>query len=433
MKRIIIFIILIGISSLAWSQPEDQKGKEPDINTFMDVDQEPTPLNIGEIRQAIGYPEEAREKEVSGYVVARILVSEEGDYVKHKIIRQADSTLGSAVEVHLPNLKFDPAIKDGKAIKYWVNLPFNFQLNAPSEESQYKAAIEDFTKRIEADPENYELYVKRGVQHQNIEDHENAILDFEKSLSLNPKKNKKKTTAYPYVYYAHLGLGKSHMALSKWEEAEGHFSKAIEVEEASKNRDSAMVATVSGVYINRGLTHVKMEQYDQANADYDWAIQNVEEDRCLVYSLKYDLELTRENYANVVSCLDEIIQCEPENHTLFFNRGYYKIETEDYEGALSDFDRAMENSQNYLLRIAALNRKAMCYKNLKQFDKALDEVEKARQINVLHPQAYFYKGMILLDSGEKEKACESIKKAIDFGLEGEDKEKADNILVHNCE
>lgn len=427
MKRIIILISWICLTTLLFAQ-----SNEPGINEFISVDEEPQPQNLMDIRQSVGYPEEAMDKEISGYVVARVLVGESGEYLKHKIIREADSLLGNAVRKQLPKLTFTPAKKDGKVVKYWVNIPFNFQLAPPSEESKSKAVIRALTLEIEKAPEDYELLVKRGVQYRNIEDHDNAIADFEKSISLNPKKNKKKTSSYPYLYYAHMGLGKSDMALSKWDDALKHFTKAIEVANTSKNRDSAFVSSIATAYIERGVVHAKLEKYSEALTDYEWVIKNSEINRCLVYSLKYDLAMTQKNYSMVVNCLDEIIKCEPENHTLFFNRGYYKIETQDYESAIEDFDKVLKTSQNYLLRIAAHNRKSLCYKNMKKYDMALVEVEKAHQINVLHPQAYFYKGMILLETGKETEGCESIQKAIDFGLEGEDKEKADDLLVHNC-
>ncbi|AOW19301.1 TonB family protein [Urechidicola croceus] len=100
----------------------------PDPNDFINVDKEPIPTNLNSIRAAIGYPTAAKNAEIEGKVIVRILVGKDGDYIKHITIRNSHAILNKAIEPHLVNLKFTPALKDGKPLKYWVTIPFDFKL-----------------------------------------------------------------------------------------------------------------------------------------------------------------------------------------------------------------------------------------------------------------------------------------------------------------
>lgn len=87
--------------------------------------EEPQPLNMPEIIQLIQYPSVLLEAGVSGYVVVRMLVGKEGQYLKHKVINTPHPILTGEVEKHLPKLRFTPAYQGHKPIKYWVNIPFS--------------------------------------------------------------------------------------------------------------------------------------------------------------------------------------------------------------------------------------------------------------------------------------------------------------------
>ncbi|MDB4285910.1 energy transducer TonB [bacterium] len=105
-----------------------KNGKEgyPGINGHQMVEIEPIPQNHKEVREMIGYPEIARDAGIEGIVVIRVLVDKKGKYVKHKVIKKVHPILGGACEKHIHKLKFTPAIHDGKAIPFWVNIPFRF-------------------------------------------------------------------------------------------------------------------------------------------------------------------------------------------------------------------------------------------------------------------------------------------------------------------
>ncbi len=111
MKSFTILFFLITTNLFA-----QDKLNELDVNAF-----ESKPINLKEISTLIGYPSEAKEKDISGIVVVRILVDNFGNYVKHIVIKSPDLILTEAVTTHISKLKFSPS-----SVKVWVNIPFDF-------------------------------------------------------------------------------------------------------------------------------------------------------------------------------------------------------------------------------------------------------------------------------------------------------------------
>lgn len=101
---------------------------EPPVDAKIQIDEKPRPLNLTEVVNEIGYPEAAKKNKIEGKVIARILIDEKGKYVKHSILKSINPILDETIAEKLPMLRFDPAKKDGKPVKFWVNIPFNFKL-----------------------------------------------------------------------------------------------------------------------------------------------------------------------------------------------------------------------------------------------------------------------------------------------------------------
>ena len=140
--------LLLGLCGL-WLSPIQAQDEEPFIDDFVYADEEPVPENLGEVRQMIGYPEMAIQQNVQGNIVVRVLVDQEGSYVRHSVISAAHPILAQAVEDHIATLRFSPAKVEGKAIKFWVNIPFNFRLVDEQVEA-LKAALDSLNQLVEA-------------------------------------------------------------------------------------------------------------------------------------------------------------------------------------------------------------------------------------------------------------------------------------------
>ncbi len=100
----------------------------PGDTEFYPVEKEPVPVNMDQFRQAIGYPPVAREIGLQGTVVVRVLVTPQGHYQDHRILRSPHAVLSKAVVEQLPLLRFTPALQGDRAVYCWVNVPVRFAL-----------------------------------------------------------------------------------------------------------------------------------------------------------------------------------------------------------------------------------------------------------------------------------------------------------------
>lgn len=101
---------------------------EPSSNIVVIPDEAPVPVNMKKVWSQAKYPRILSQNGEEGIVVMRILIDEEGNYVKHKVLNSAHPLFTQEVEKLVDQLRFTPAIQGGKGIKFWVNLPFRFSL-----------------------------------------------------------------------------------------------------------------------------------------------------------------------------------------------------------------------------------------------------------------------------------------------------------------
>ncbi|MDQ2664678.1 MAG: TonB family protein [Gemmatimonadota bacterium] len=77
------------------------------------------------------YPDELRHANVEGEVIAQFVVTEEGRYLdgSFKVIRSTDPRFSEAVVAALPNMRFEPAMSGGRAVRQMLEQPFTFSLS----------------------------------------------------------------------------------------------------------------------------------------------------------------------------------------------------------------------------------------------------------------------------------------------------------------
>lgn len=432
MKRYIV-VLLIGILTASTMMGQvTGGGEEPEFDAFIFVDEEPKPLNMAEIQAEIGYPEAAVDSNFQGQVIMRVLVDESGNYLKHKVVKGIHPLLSDAVAAQIVDLTFSPAMHGGKALKFWVNIPFNFRMVEKDAETVRREQIEELNKQIAADPTNYQALLTRGIAYRELDQLENAIADFEESLAANPRVNKKKSTTFPYVFFAHFARGTSFSLKEEWVSAIEDFDAAFEIYEEMKMEDTLVTGTLAKVYLERGFARFQEERYEDADADYSQVINLDPDQACDVYSLKSELNLARENFTGVVSAMGHLIECQPDDPYLHYSRGYYKMKTESYESAIEDFLYTVENNSNPLFQIAALNQAALSYMEMGNMEKANSTIDQAMQMNVLNPPTYYYRGLIHEGAGKVAEACSDMTKSIDYGLEGDELKKAEDFIMVNC-
>ncbi len=105
-----------------------ENGNRLQAETLVQLDVDPVALNLNEVKQRIGYPEEARDAGEQGTVIVKISIDAEGRYIAHEVLTEGRPMLTAVVEANVPLLTFQPGIKDEKPVACSVNVPFNFVL-----------------------------------------------------------------------------------------------------------------------------------------------------------------------------------------------------------------------------------------------------------------------------------------------------------------
>ena len=286
MKKILIMLCSLCVW---WHvQAQEEATPDPAPDEFIFVDSPPKPLNMDRLVQEIGYPQEAVDNNVSGTVVIRVLVNENGEYKQHKVLSEVHPVLCKAVEEHAPKLRFTPAILEGKTVKFWVNVPFNFKLQQRSQQEQ---DVDYLTQYINENPESYEAYTQRGIRYLDMGMREQAIEDFTKSISLNPQKKKKNESPFSFLFFAQYSRGKAYAGLQRWDEAQGDFTAALTTFSNIKEPDSSVQASIGSLYADQGFVYYQEEKYPEAMNSYDKAEAASPDLRCNIASLKSDVAL----------------------------------------------------------------------------------------------------------------------------------------------
>lgn len=151
MRKITSVFLVLGISIFWACTPETPISQLPALEQSLtasdqhdmtsQLDRDPEPLNLTEIRQKIGYPKLAIDAGLEAELLVRVQIDEMGSYVQHEFSHTPAPVFTEAIEKHLPGLKFRPAIQEAQAVSTWVTIPFRFKLiSFRWDKPQYKKA-----------------------------------------------------------------------------------------------------------------------------------------------------------------------------------------------------------------------------------------------------------------------------------------------------
>ncbi len=138
------------------TSPDSDKNSSPD-QTPPAPPADSTKLEPLKIQKAV-YPLQAREKQLQGQVIVKILVSETGDVESAEVV-SGDPVLAKSAVDAAKKWKFRPFIKNGKPVKVSTNLPFSFAFSenihdeqASTTEGQAASNGSEPPKRVRVSP-----------------------------------------------------------------------------------------------------------------------------------------------------------------------------------------------------------------------------------------------------------------------------------------
>ena len=167
------------------------------------------------------------------------------------------------------------------------------------------------------------------------------------------------------------------------------------------------------------LNWVKFEQIDDPTAFYrlEWGITQVKPDLH-----PKTVQLTAEewfnlgynkgesgDYQSAIADYNQAIKIKPDGATAYYNRGIAKKNLGDYQGAIADYNQAIKIQPDYV--DAYINR-GVAKKNLGDYQGAIADYNQAIKIQPDYVDAYINRGVAKKNLGDYQGAIEDYNQAI---------------------
>ena len=354
---------------------------------------------------------------------------------------------------------------------------------------EYHEIIADCNQAITLKPDYYDPYVQRGDAYDDLGDFDKAIADYKKAISIDPTrfiayrecaasvahKNDYKGSLYyldkglqiepdneyllGHKYRIQLQLGNPMGAISTLDQCIKYHPDSPMVYNLEKANvydslhDIASACKFAFEALKGGLT----DGYDYITTHPCAAYKKQPLVLAQPFILESQKDYAMEMYASEITSLTRAIALLPDSSALYYNRGAAKRKINDFPGAIEDYNKGISLRPRFPDAIAAravaktyLNDIEGAMKDLQLVIKvdstyaiaynnyasliaendapgAIDYLTKAIHFNKKYTSAYLTRGKLYLKLGNKEAACEDLKKA---ELLGSDDAKIERMV--NC-
>ncbi|BAY01257.1 TPR repeat-containing protein [Anabaena cylindrica PCC 7122] len=183
----------------------------------------------------------------------------------------------------------------------------------------YQGAITNYSKALQINPRNAQIYFKRAEIHHQLGNFQDAINDYSQAIYINPKDA-----------YSHNNRGIIYYELGYIDYAINDYEEAIRI-----NPKEAVV------YFNLAITYYNLNEIDRIYIDeIGW--------------MDID-EIT-------ISYLNQALNINPEFHKAYYVRGKFRFQRGDILGAFEDFNTIIKIEPDYALNIYTYLAEVYYYK-----------------------------------------------------------------------
>lgn len=323
-------------------------------------------------------------------------------------------------------------------------------------------ALTDFSIYVDLKPEDSEALFNRALLRYEAKQYNPARIDFLKLLKMPPPRET------GTIYYSQDRRGSDAPRI---ETAQGGFKDRIYnylgqcethlkfYPQAIRWLDSAIALspTTSAYYVNRGVA--KLERGDKAGAasDYELALKYDPDNALATHNLAHikslggDQESAEKllsesiakneklaypraergyqrmqsgDYKGALEDYSEVVRLEPDDPENYLNRGLVKEKLRDFAGALSDYSHALKldekNPRAWVCRGNVVSK-------LGNWKEALEDYDAAIILDKSYALAYFNRGIAHQRAGNAPAACEDLKAALKLGVK-----EAEKVIPKIC-
>jgi tetratricopeptide (TPR) repeat protein/S1-C subfamily serine protease len=286
--------------------------------------------------------------------------------------------------------KYDEALK---AIDLAIGLErsdlrlLNLKAMILEDKKQYAQAVVIYDELIRKQPQAY-AYNNRGTAKSELGNEQEAILDYDRAIALNPK--------FALAYY---GRGTAKSALGNKQEAILDYDRAI-----SLNPKDAKA------YNNRGNAKSALGNKQEAIADFDRAI-SLNPKHALAYNNRGTTKSALGNKQEAIVDYDRAISLNPKDAKVYNNRGNAKSALGNKQEAIADFDRAIALNPRLP---QPYDSRGTTKSEMGNKQEAIVDYDRAIALDPKYAVAYYGRGNAKSDLGNKQGAIADLSKAAEL-------------------
>lgn len=215
-------------------------------------------------------------------------------------------------------------------------------------------ATVELRKAAELKPNDVRIRFNLANAYNSSGSKDNAIVEYRKIVQIEPN-----------LFWAHFNLGTLLKENKDFDSAIDHYQKAVELN-----------AKLPMLHYELGNLYDKKHMRDEAIAAYDQAIALDPKHYMAIF--QRGLQIMRKGeYDNAQKAFNDVLAINPKHAESYVNLGTIEMFQKNPVDALPHFLKGL--SLNQSLEPALINT-AVAYRDTKQYDKALDYAQKAKEV-----------------------------------------------------
>lgn len=294
---------------------------------------------------------------------------------------------------------------------------------ALQDNNNYKAAIIEWTKCLENEPNSVQILTNRGSCYMGIEDYAKASVDFQLAIkedSLNGlalysigwifylqgkfenaiSHSKASSSKLKDAFVFNLIIAASYESLLMYSEAIVTFSDYLKYDSLD-----------SDVFSSRARCYKEKKQFALSLKDYTSAI-NLSPNKSDLYGERANCRINMKDNANAMVDFNSAIRLDAKNGVAFSDRGRLKLDLGDNKGAVLDFDKAILIQPK---DVSSLGLRSIAKVRMNDLNGALIDANKCVVLDSENGYYYFWRGQIKFELKNYQGACNDYSKAGELG------------------
>lgn len=231
-------------------------------------------------------------------------------------------------------------------------------------------AINDYSTAAELDRSNALIYYNRGISYDAMNMTELALADYDHAI--------RHDELYAYTWN---NRGYVYASMGEWERAINDYSHAIDLD-----------PTYATAYNNRAIAYVHIGHLDAARDDYETALDLTPD--YIDASYNYGILMYKQgDYQSAMNAFHAVIKSDVEKTPqMWNNHGSAMHRLGQYSQAITSYTGALDLDPDY--KLARLNR-AAAYRDLGEYQLAVDDYSELLLDNPFQYDLYLARGNAL--------------------------------------